>query len=593
LPQISARSKALAGLGLVVAAALALRLIGIDHELPQRPDDDSLIVTQAESLRRVLADDPKAPGVEPHYPLVLAGALALWPPPAPDPVRERAAPKEYHLERASVGYRRGRLLVALLSSLAVPLTWLLARRFVDVRWAVFAAALVATSLLHLRLSQSARPHGVLATWILLALWLDLRLLERGRWRDHLLAGGATALALGSLHTGASAFLPLLAAQLACWTRERRRMLPRALAAWALVAAVGWLAYFAPLPHLGDAGLARSAGLVTLSGHEFPLAAFDGGGFARMGPMLLRCDPVLLVMGLAGLVFLAARHAATRTPASLPALVLCSWAVPYVLVLGLYNRLPARFLLPLLPLLALLSVLPLQSLAALCRARAGVLARSTPALLAAALLALPAAAGVRLAWLNARPEAALEVARWLERNADRERDLLYLNASANLPLLLREEGGGALFAAHFSVWDEYQSRLAPGSTDAHAWRTRRLIAGDPADIASLRQDESALLEILAQPPAQPVRKRFAVVARGRNWAIDRAEQAVLAAGGKPVWCFEVDREMLELHPLAADASATLAKVFAARTLGLCTVVYELPEIPADAAPGPFAELGSQR
>jgi hypothetical protein len=224
----------------------------------------------------------------------------------------------------------------------------------------------------------------------------------------------------------------------------------------------------------------------------------------------------------------------------------------------------------------------------------VLARAAPPLVAVLLLALPTAAGARLAWLNARPEAAEEIARWLERNADRERDLLYLSASANLPLLTRQEGGGKLFAANFSVWDEYQSRLAPGSTDALAWRTRRLIAGNPADIASLRTDLESVLAILAEPPAQPVRKRFAVVARRRNSpASDRTEQAVLAAGGRPVWCFEVESGTCDLSPLAADASTTLSRVFASTRLGLTTVVYELPEPEPGAAPSSFADKGSKR
>lgn len=568
------RSRTLALLGLVVAAALALRLTGLDHELPQRPDEDSLIVTQAESLRGILAGDPHAPDLEPHYPLVLATTLALWPLPEHDARREREAPLTYHLERASRPYVRGRLVVALLATLAVPLAWLVARRFVGERWALLTAALVAISLLHLRLSQSARPHAVLASWILLALWLDLRLLERGRWRDHALAGMGTALALGCLHNGASAFLPLGFAQIARLRADGLRSLPRAVLAWALVAAIGALAYFASLSAGANQGLSTSGDSVTLSGHEFPLSVFDGGGFARMGPLLAQSDPLLLAAGLAGLAVLLVRLLRSRARPAPSVLLLCSWALPYTLVMGLYSRLPARFLLPLVPLLALSAT---AAVATLSRGRpASVAWRRAAALAVVLLLALPGYACARLAWLWSRPESAEETARWLERNADRERDLLYLSASANLPLFAREEGGGRLFAAPFSWWDEYQSLLPQDLLQRHAWRTRRLLAGDSRDLSTVRQDERAVREVLERSAFEPTRRRLAVVALNpATGAGESAQRALLDAGATEIWRCDVLSRACATSGLTLDAGGSLRQLLFTRRLGLATVVYELP------------------
>lgn len=573
------RSRALTVLWIVVAAALALRLVGLGHELPQHPDEDALIVNQAQCLRSAWAGEPPAQALDPHYPLLAASVLALWPPPAPDAARERERPLEYHLERAALGHRRARLLIALISTLAVPFTWLVARRFLDAPWALFSAALVATSLLHLQLSQAARPHGALASWIALGLWLDLRLCERGRWRDHLAAGAATALALGTLHTGASALLPLFAAEVVRLRRDGRAALPRVLTTWALVALAAWVAY--PRPELAGVGapLSAAAGQWNLSGHLFPASVFDGGGFARIVPLLSATDPVLLALALSGLALALASWARGRARPSLATGILCAWGLPYLIVMGLYGRLPSRFLLPLLPVLALLAGFALQRLAARLGRRDGTLLCALPAFAAALSLALPTYASLRLAWLRTEPEAAQEVARWLAAHAERERDLVYLVASGNLPLLLREEGGGALSAARFTHWDNYLSSLSPEFQAAHAWRTRRLIAGGAG---TLRLDEAAVLEVLARAPAEPLRKRFAMLAFAPgNPAPEQAERAVLAAGGRPVFSVEVLAGRPLRHAWDADAGLTLATLLHTRRLGAYTVVYELPE-PAGAA-----------
>lgn len=556
------------GLALLVALALALRLIGLGHQLPQHPEEDALIVSQAEHLRSVWAGEPPVRALDPHYPLVLASALALWPPTPHDAERERDDPLAWHLARASEGHRRARALVAWIATLAVPVAWLLARRFVGEAWALFAAAMTAFSLLHLQYSQAARPHGALATWIALGLWLDLRLLERGRWRDHLGAALAAALALGTLHTGASALLPLGAAQAIRLRRDGAAALPRVLASLALVAVLGLLAYGWPF-HTRGSELAQAQGQVLLSGHVIPAASFDGGGFARMLPLLWQTDPLLLLCAALGLASALASWVLGRRRPGGDAWLLASWAVPFLVVLGVYSRLPSRFLLPLVPLLAVLASI------GLARGRLGPRAAAA---LACALLALPAWAGARLAWLRARPEVAQVVAAWIEANAQRERDLLYVDIVAQPPLFLRNEDGAPHFSARMFVWDRYQAALAPAVLDEHGWRMRRLIARDPVTgNVSMRSD--VLQDVLREPPRGPVQRRFAVVAFEASLiGTNQAAEAVLAQGGRvrlAVPAFHGDLGDPQRGPLDVRDRDTLATLLATRRLGWSTVVYELP------------------
>jgi hypothetical protein len=232
-------------------------------------------------------------------------------------------------------------------------------------------------------------------------------------------------------------------------------------------------------------------------------------------------------------------------------------------------------LPLVPLLALSAT---AAVATLSRGRpASVAWRRAAALAVVLLLALPGFACARLSWLWSRPESAEETARWLERNADRERDLLYLSASANLPLFAREEGGGRLFAAPFSWWDEYQSRLPQDELAPRAWRTRRLVSGDSADLTTVRQDAAAVREVLERPAAEPASRRLAVVALNpATGAGEAARRAVLDAGGTELWRFDVFTRECESNALTLDAGGSLAQLLCTRRLGLAMVVYELPQ-----------------
>src|SRR5262245_32233065 len=128
-------------LALATAAALVLRLAGVDFLLPQLVESDSRVIhEQVEHLERG-APPPETDRNFGFYPLLIARATAFAfderPPPEP------AAGLAEHLRRASATHVHVRLVGAALSALLVPATWLLARAFLSAGAAYFAAALAA------------------------------------------------------------------------------------------------------------------------------------------------------------------------------------------------------------------------------------------------------------------------------------------------------------------------------------------------------------------------------------------------------------------------------------------------------------------
>ena len=317
--------------------------------------------------------------------------------------------------------------VALLSTLAVPLTYLLARRFVRAPAALFAAALLATSLLAVLFAHQARPHAVTTTTTLLALLACLHAAARPSRTAWLAAGAACGVAIGILHNGL-ALLPSLA--VAAWLsgpgpRGAARNL--GLAALTLVPLV-LLSYPAYLrgsePRLADDG-AR----LDLSGHEVLLGSFDGGGWRILWRTLAGFEPALGIAAAgAVLAWLALPwRSALRERRAL--LVVLAFALPYLLVLVLYRHTHERFYSPLLPLLAVAAAWGLERLAERPRGFGG--ARLASGL--GALILLPGLAScARLDLLFLRPHSTTRMAEWIAAHLPPEDTRIAIPASLDLP-----------------------------------------------------------------------------------------------------------------------------------------------------------------
>ncbi len=414
-------------------AALGLRLWGIGYGVPVWEEPDPDIVGHVDQLRGdpVLA---RVTSPEQQYPHLIA-RLASLAPPRP-PASGEGAPQDLngHLRAAAWTHVQVRTLVAVLASLLVPLTFLIARRFASAGWALFAAGLVATSLLHQHFAQQARPHGAAATFFAWALLANLRLAQRGGWREFAHAGLASALTIATLQSGVAVLLAGLAATWIAVARGRARWVQIALPI-ALVAAA--LPLFYPYYFDGSAAVQDPArvvdeGALRSGEHAIALEEFNGRGFAVLAQSLWNYDPLLSVLALAALVLAIARW---RLRASSDgARVLLAFAAPYALVCGLYGLTYERFALPLLPVLA---VLVAWSAERALGALASVGARRALAALLVAALLFPSAVAGKLAWLRSQPDTLDRAAQWYVESGARE--TLWVAPPLDLPLVRESRG----------------------------------------------------------------------------------------------------------------------------------------------------------
>ncbi len=444
---------------MLCAAALALRLVGLDHGLPHRIEPDAEIGTQVEYLRGQRRGDKMASDFG-TYPLLLAlTATALFDAPPNPPTIERATQDE-HRAHASKNYLDARRASALLSLLIVPATFLLARHFLSAGWSLFAAALVGFSLLDVAFAQQARPHAAAASFVALALVAAVRLGRRGDTSSWVLVGLTSALAIGCLHSGLAVLPAVLVAHL---SGPRRRLFePRALILVALVLVAVRVLYPFAFSGEGERGMAvrLEGSTLWLANHNLELDQFNGGGAAVMLRTLWWYEPLLLILVGAALGAWMRRRARPGPAAQ----VLLAYALPYLAVLAIYGQTFERFLLPALPVLA-------------CFAAHGAsrIATGRPAAVAAlaVLLALPATASARLAWLRSRPDTQAEAAEWLRANVS-ESEPVFLSpipnfqfgdATMELPLMRSRAalaGAGGPRVRYYNIWSKYQRRL-PGES----------------------------------------------------------------------------------------------------------------------------------
>jgi Dolichyl-phosphate-mannose-protein mannosyltransferase len=283
----------LAALLLLTALALGLRLWNLGARLPAATEPDDVLVEQALHLEgRRLGVIPDNCDINSQYPLLLATILERWPGLLLEPLGKDASLEE-HLKRASRPHVAGRTMAVVFSMLLIPGSYLLARRFLGRGASLFAAALVATSLLHLLYAQQARPHVPLATLALAALLCNQRLARTGGLACYLGAGLATGAAVTCLHNGFALLAPLGAALLLRWPREHGigrllALLPLAL----VLLAVDW-AYPTLLGNGADFGFDKPDGSFFLSGHRIDAVNLDGRGFILISGYLWAQDPLLL------------------------------------------------------------------------------------------------------------------------------------------------------------------------------------------------------------------------------------------------------------------------------------------------------------
>lgn len=249
---------------------------------------------------------------------------------------------EYHADPTPF-YLLGRMVSVLFALATVAGVWLMARRLGSAAVAAAAALLLALNVFHVGRSQMVEVDVPLTAFVILALWLLVRIASRPSMRDYVLAGIAIGLATSTKYTGVLLVIPLVVAHL-LWRRRPWRSLALALGAAAIV-------FVATSPYVlldfatFRADLARESTHMKLGhfgGADEPAWLFHA---RRVGGNVLGWPAaVLAAIGL-GFAFVRNRKWA---------LVTLSFLVPYAAAISSWAVHADRYALPLLPLLAVLA-----------------------------------------------------------------------------------------------------------------------------------------------------------------------------------------------------------------------------------------------
>ena len=408
----------------VTALAFALRLSGLDKLLPHIEEADPGLIVQEQLMRAHVAPDPVAHKPYFAYPTLLARCIAYLPPPAVAPSTPASELLPAHLAAADSDFVRMRTWIALLASMLVPLTWLLARRVLASVGAIAAAAFVAFSLLHLLFSQQARPHGAHATVALAAVLAQLALLQRPNIARFAIAALSCALAVACLHTGIFTLTPLLVA----WWLARRegRRLPWWLSVAALIPCAGAVWIFYPRAPLTE----HEGAAVEVGGHTLYLDKVDGTGFRTVASVMWNYDPALFVLAGIGAVLAMMHWIRSRPLASErrdAALVMSAYALPYLLAIGLFGETVDRFLMPLVPYFALLAGYAVE------RAFGAVRRVALQALVLAAAFAFPGFVVARYVAVRDAPDTFECAAAWVTGHVQPGQARVLLSPRMVLPL----------------------------------------------------------------------------------------------------------------------------------------------------------------
>jgi hypothetical protein len=503
-----ARRSGTLALAAIIVFALVLRLVGIRHLLPHQADPDgNVFVTQLELLQEGVSSRERE-FLSGFYPTLIARLASAAPHAGPE-VLAQSAPRtlEGQLAAASTEYLRLRYVVAILSVLLVPGTWLLARRFAGPGAALCAAALAATSLLDLWFAQQARPHAASAAFALLAVLAATSLRRNGRPIDYVATGLALGLAVGSLQSGIAVMLPIAAAVVL-----RSENAKRTSSAW-IVALLACAAVFVLLfyPSLFAPTRSTSGGVRfdaddqkwNVGGHFIYWRSFKGEGVPRVWRALTGYETWIFALAIVGGVMALLRwpRIANDKERARDLMVVFAYAIPYLVAISLYARTYQRFVIPLIPYLACLAgyaIARIAVLASALRAPRDEPRASLGAIVALVLLAPQFVAAIRLVSARGEPDTAHLAADWIAKNVKPSSEKVLVQYPLELPLPSTPESledDDKMMGDTKHPWVLYQRALAPSRRLAPAWNLTEMPMRDDALRAKIQHDPVAYLKQL--------------------------------------------------------------------------------------------------
>ena len=330
-------------LAAILLLALGLRLWGIEYGLPfaYQIDEERIYVRKAVRMLDAGSLNPHYMHNPPLLTYVLEAVFAL-----------RYGGAEAHRLVGDVPDREGlfltgRVIVALIGTLAVGLTFVAARRFFDRRVGLVAALLMAVAFLPVFYSHVALNNVPATAAAVVSLIGTAGILRRGATRDYVLAGAFVGVAAATKYLDGIVVVPMLIATLlaprGAGTPSPFRTLAiscgSALAAFVVCnpfALIKPQHFIGSLGTQGDVVGVHKFGQDPDGGLAFYLEAFTWG---------LGWVPAIAALGGAVLLARANRRAA---------LVLIPVLPLFILYMGLQTRYFGRWLLPALPIVCMLA-----------------------------------------------------------------------------------------------------------------------------------------------------------------------------------------------------------------------------------------------
>lgn len=424
-----------ATVALITAAGLGLRLYAINHGLPyQYVPDESTMVGGALKMG---ASKSLQPGTF-IYPALLMYLFAgeylglLGVGHLTGQFSSVAQFREYAFIDPTLFYLLPRIAIALAGTACVPVAYHLGRRLYGTVAGVVAAALIATSVMHVQMSHQARHWVPISLLTLLILWASLNLAERGRRRDYWLSGLLVGLAAATSYNG---FLLMVLPLVAHIQRVRSSPVthhspqssvrtPQSLRRHIPMVQVLLLApfvFFALNPYIllqfhqfvafqtsGD----RSIGGQIVGHYGGYLQQFLAKqGFTFFAEATLAYEPAITILGIAGAI-LAARHFRAT------ALVVLAYPIFHYLIFATTApSMEQRYMLPAIVLLALPAGLAASRGLVWLEGRLGKIGEATvvTAAVAVALAILVAIPALRYDSVLARTDTRTLAKNWIEAN----------------------------------------------------------------------------------------------------------------------------------------------------------------------------------
>jgi 4-amino-4-deoxy-L-arabinose transferase-like glycosyltransferase len=321
----------------------------------------------------------------------------------------------------SILFLPARLFFVACGVLCVWLTYRLGKRLGGARLGLIAAAFLAVNSVHVSYSQVIRTDVQMTVFVLLATLASLNIVERGRWRDYVLAGMFLGLGVATKWPAALfAMSPIVAAFVTGkgWGGVRNAAVVGTAALAALLIASPFL--------LLDYGTV----IHNLTGEARPAhpGATGGGLLVNIGWYLR--GPLLDSFGAAGLAAVAIGSAlglrdrrvriAVLPGAAALAVVICAQALVW-----------ERWVVPLLPFLALAAAAAICGLANLLRAQFGRRLTGIEFAVIAALLMAPMVAATLTAQTERANDTRQAAAAWIVANAPPGSTILVEHAAFDL------------------------------------------------------------------------------------------------------------------------------------------------------------------